>query len=112
MFEAETWVSGEELLEGFSLRGGGVVEDNDQGAAELPQQLAQKQTDFFLSDVVIEKEVVEAQMVSLAAQRDPGNDGDFVSAPLAITEEGSRTPGRPSPDHQGGQQKAAFVGKD
>ena len=78
----------------------------------LPQQPAQKDTDFLLSDVVVEKKVVEAQMVPLGTQGNSGNHRDFLSAPLAMIEEGSRASGRPSPDHQGSQQKAAFVGKN
>lgn len=112
MFDVEPWVSSEEPLEGFPLMGGGVIQENDEGAAELPQQLAQKHTNFFLSEVVIEEEVVKAQMMSPEAERDPGNDGDFIPAPLAITEEGSTTPRCPGPDYQGSQQKAAFIGKN
>lgn len=89
MLDAETRMSSKELLERFPLMGGGVIQENDEGAAELPQQLAQKHTDLLLRDVVVEKKVVETQVVSLGAQRDPGNDGDFISAPLAITEDGS-----------------------
>lgn len=112
MSDAETRVASEELLEGFPLMSGGIIQENDEGAAELPEQLPQEHTDFFLPDVVIKKEGIEAQVVSLGAQRDPGNDGDFIAAPLAIPKEGSRAPRRPSPDDQGSQQKAAFIGKN
>ncbi len=112
MFDGEPRVSREELPEGPALVRGGVIQENNEGAAELPQQLAQKQADFFLTDVVVEEEVVEAQAVSLGAQRDAGNDGDFIPAPLPIMEEGSRAPRCPSPNHQGSQQKAAFIGKN
>lgn len=66
-FDVETRVSSQELLEGFSPMGGGVIQQYNQRATELPEQLAQKHTDFLLRDVVVEKKVVEAQMVSLGA---------------------------------------------
>ena len=100
MFDAETRVSSEEFLEGFPLMGRGVIQENDEGATQLPQQLAQKQTDFLLRDVVVEEQVVEAQVLSLGAQGDAGNDGDFIPAPLAITEQGRAALRCPSPDHE------------
>lgn len=67
MLDSETPVMTEELLEWFPLVGGGVIQENDEGAAQLPQQLTQKHADFFLADVVVEEKVVEAEMVSLGA---------------------------------------------
>lgn len=112
MRDAEPWVSCAELLDRFSFVGRGVVQENDEGTAELPQQLAQKRADFFLSDIVIEKKVVEAQLVSLGAHGNAGDNGNFIPTAVAITDEGCAAPRRPSPDHQGSQQKAAFIGKN
>jgi hypothetical protein len=81
--------------------GGGVVEQNDDGAAEVAQQLAQKSTHFFLSDVVEEEQIVEAQVLSLRTDRDSRDDGDFVAAPLAMSLNGGRALGSPGSDHQG-----------
>ena len=85
--------------------------ENDEWAAQLPQQLTQKRTDLFLCDVVIEEQVIQTQTVPLGAQRDSGNHRNFVAATLAMMLNGSRAPRRPSLDHQRSQQKARFIGK-
>ena len=43
-----------EFLERFPLMGGGVIQQNNDEAAQVPQHLAQKNADFFLDDVVEE----------------------------------------------------------
>ncbi len=95
-----------------AMMGGGVVQQNDHGTPEVAQQLAEEEAHFFLSDVVEEKQVVEAQALPSGADRDSGDDGDFVPASLAMILKGSRTLGRPTSDHQGSQQEARFIGKN
>jgi hypothetical protein len=65
-----------------------------------------------LPDVVIVKQIVEAQPLSLGADRDPGDHGDFVPASLAMTLQRGAALGRPSPGHQWSQQEARFVSED
>lgn len=101
MLDFETRVSSEEFPEWFPLMGGGIIEENDDWAAELPQQLPQKQTDLFLCDVVKEEQVMQTQMVPLGAQGDSGNHRNFIAAPLAMMMNGSLPLGRPGLDHQG-----------
>ena len=43
--DAETRMLTEELWEGFPLMGRGVIQENDEGAAQVPQQLTQEHTD-------------------------------------------------------------------
>ena len=112
MLEGQAWMLPKEFLERLSLMGGGIIQQHDDRAAQVPQQLPQKHTDLFLGDVVKGKQIVEAQTMSLGAQRNSGNDGDLVPAPLTMTLDGSATPGRPSFGHQGSQPKARFVGKN
>jgi hypothetical protein len=45
----------QELLERFSLMGGGVIQQDNDWAAQMPQQLPQKNADLLLSDVVKEE---------------------------------------------------------
>lgn len=45
----------QELLERFSLMGGGVIQQNNDSAAQVPQQLPQKNADLLLSHVVKEE---------------------------------------------------------
>jgi len=92
--------------------GGGVVQQNDDRTPEVAHQLAEKETHFFLPDVVEVKQKVEAQVLSPRTDRDSGDDGDFVSASLPMTLKGSAALRCPSPDHQGSQQKARFIGKN
>jgi hypothetical protein len=45
----------QEFLEWFSLMGGGVIQQNSDSAAQVPQQLPQKNADLLLTDVVKEE---------------------------------------------------------
>jgi len=69
MLDGEPGVLTQKLPEWFSLMGGGIIQQDNDGATQMPQQLAQKHTDFLLPDVVKEEEIVEAQLVSPGAQR-------------------------------------------
>ena len=60
MLDGETWMLEQELPEWFALVGGGIIQQRDDRAAEVPQQLTQKNTDLFLGDVVVKKQIVEA----------------------------------------------------
>jgi hypothetical protein len=52
VFDPETRVLPQEFPEQLPLVGRGVVEQKNEGAAQVPQQLAQKHTELFLRDVV------------------------------------------------------------
>jgi hypothetical protein len=43
----------QELPEGFALVGGGIIQQHNDRAAQVPQQLWQKHTDPFLGDVIV-----------------------------------------------------------
>ncbi len=101
-----------ELCQSFTVVRGGIVQQDDDGTPEVSQELAEKQAHLFLADVVEVKQIVEAQVLSLGTHRDSGDDRDFVSASLAMTQHGGAALGCPSLDHQGSQQKARFIGKD
>jgi hypothetical protein len=55
IFDRETRVLIQEPLERLSLMGGGVIQQNNDSAAQVPQQLPQKNADLLLSDVVKEE---------------------------------------------------------
>src|SRR5437879_5239968 len=111
IFDRQTRVLMQELVERVSLMGGGVIQQNNDGAAQVSQQLPQKNADLLLSDVVIEEQIVKAQLLPLGAQRNSGYDGDLVSSPLAMTMNGSLPFRRPGSDHRGDQEEAGFVRK-
>ena len=112
VLEVQARVSAEDLGERWAVVGGGVVEQHDDGTAEVAEQLAEKSTHFLLSDIVEEEQIVEAQVLSLGTDRDARDDGDFVAAPLAMTFEGRASLGSPGSHHQGSQQEARFIGKN
>ena len=101
-----------EFPQSFTVVGGGIVQQDDDGTSEVSQELAEKPAHFFLADVVEVKQIVEAQALSLGTHRDSGDDRDFVSASLTMTQQGGAALGRPSLGHQGSQQEARFIGKD
>ena len=112
VFDVQARVSPQELDErGAGVRGG-IVQQNDDRAAEVAEQFAEKSTHFFLSDIVEEEQIVEAQVLSPGTDRDSRDDGDFVAASLAMTLQGRAPLGSPRSDHQGSQQEARFIGKN
>ena len=89
------------LWSGFPLVRGGIIQQNNHRAAQMPQQFTQKPADLLLPDVVKEEQIVEAQPMPPGAQRNSGNDGDLVPPPLAMTMDGSLALRSPGPDHVG-----------
>jgi hypothetical protein len=112
MLDLQAGVLGKDLLEWLPFMGGRVIQKNDEGTAQLSQQLTEEGTDFFLSDVVIEEQVVQTEMISPGAQRNSGNDRNLVAAALAMVLDRGHAPRRPSLDHQRSQQKTRFIGKN
>jgi hypothetical protein len=55
VFDGETWMLAQELPEGFPLVGGGIIQQHNDRATQVPQQLTQKHTDLFLGDVVVKE---------------------------------------------------------
>src|SRR5438552_17921644 len=101
-----------ELPQSFTVVGGGIVQQDNDGTPKVSQDLAEKQAHLFLADVVKVEQIVEAQVLSSGTHRDSGEDRDFVWASLAMTQQGGAALGRPSLDHQGSQQEARFIGSD
>ena len=63
MLDAEAGMLLEEVLEWLPLVSGGIVQQNNDPAPEMPQQLTQKTTDLVLPDVVKKEEIIEAQVM-------------------------------------------------
>ena len=103
MLDVQAGVPLEEFLEWFPLVRGGIIQQNDHRASQMPQQLTQKQTDLLLPDVVQEQQIVEAQPVALGAYRNSGNDRDLAPPPLAMTMHRGLALRSPGPDHVGNQ---------
>ena len=96
MLNFETGVSSTKFFERFPLMGGGVIQQNDDWATQIAQQLTQKHTNFLLSDIVRKQEIVEAQVAPLGTDRNSRDDRDFVTPSLAMPMDRglpSRSPG-------------------
>ncbi len=68
MFDAQTAMAPLELFDRTTLVGCGIVQENDERARQMTQQLAQEEADLFLPDVVVEKQVVKVQPVAARAE--------------------------------------------
>jgi hypothetical protein len=112
VLDVQAPVPTEELAERCPMVRRGVVEQNDDRTPQVAQQLAEEETHFFLPDVVEVKQRVESEVLSSGADRDSRDDGDFVPASLPMTLKGGAALRCPSPDHQGSQQEARFIGKN
>ena len=78
-----------QLCDQASLVGGRLVQQHDERAGQVAQQLAQEPADLVLADVVEEQQIVEAQAVPVRTERNSPDDGDFVPPPLTMAMDGS-----------------------
>jgi len=102
----------QKLLQGQSLMGGRIVEQDDHRAAQMAQQLAEKHAYFLLPDVVEVKLIVQAQALSSGTHGDSRNDRDLIAASLAVIVNRSTALGGPGPGYVRDQEKARLVGED
>ncbi len=70
VLDAQAAMFFEDLFDGRSFVGRGVVEQKDDRASEAAQQFPEEHTDLGLSDVVVEEQVVKSQAMP------PGTDGN------------------------------------
>ncbi len=61
MLDVKAGMSLEQVLERLPLVRGGVIQQNDDRAAQMPQQFTQKPADLLLPDVVKKEQIVEAK---------------------------------------------------
>src|ERR1700746_875986 len=64
--------------------GGRIIQQHDHRAAQMPQQLTEKNANLLLLDVIEVKLIVQAQALSSRTYRNPGNDGDLVAPALGV----------------------------
>jgi hypothetical protein len=102
----------QKLLEGLSLVGGGIIQEDDHRALQMAQQGAEKRANLLLPDVVEVKLIVQAQALSLGAYGNSGNDRDLVAPTLAVIVNRSTPLRRPGLGHIRNKEEARFVGKD
>ena len=100
-----------EVCDGVSLVGGGIIQQQDERAAQVTQPFAYKTADLLLADVVEEEQVVEAQPMPAWAERNAGDDTDLVPPSLAMAMDGRLSRGSPGAHHVGDEHESRFVGK-
>src|SRR5256884_3018777 len=101
MLDFETRVSSTKFLERFPLMRGGVIQQNDDRATQMPQQLTQEHTNFLLADVLKKQEIVEAQAAPLGTDRNSRDDREFVPPSLPMPMDGGFPLRSPGPNHRG-----------
>lgn len=111
MLNVETGMPTLQLRQRFSVVSLRVIQDRDDGAAQVTQQIAKEHANLIGPNVVEVKLVEEAQVLALGADGDSRDDGDFVTA---VTVPVHRSPAarRPGFDYIRDQQESGFVGKD
>jgi len=112
VFDVEPGMSSQQLSQGPPLVGGRIIQQDDDRAAQMAQQLAEKQANFLLPDIVEVKLIVKAQALSAGTYRDSGNDRDLVAASLAMVMNRSTTLRGPRLGYVRDQEKARLVGED
>jgi len=100
-----------ELRQRFSVVSLRVVQDRDHWAAQVPQQITEKDAHLVVPNVIEVKLVEKAQALALRADGDSRDDGDLVAA-VTMPMHGGLASGRPGLDHTRDQQESGFVGED
>jgi len=101
----------QQLLERCSLVGGRIVQNHDHLVPQVAQQLAQKQANFFLPDVVEIELIVQPQALAAGAYGDSRNDRDLLASLAMIVNWGTALRG-PGLGHIRNQKEARFIGKN
>ena len=112
MLDVQAAMLPQQLLERCSLVGGRIVQNHDHLAPQVAQQLAQKQANFFLPDVVEIKLIVQTQALAAGAYGDSRNDRDLVAPSLAIIVNWGTALRGPGLGYIRNQKEARFIGKD
>ena len=98
MLDVKTGMLALELRQRFSVVSLRVVQDRDHWAAQVSQQIAEKDVHLVVPNVVEVKLVEKAQALALRADGDSRDDRDFVAA-VTMPMHGSLASGRPGLDH-------------
>lgn len=100
-----------EFCQRFSVVGLRVVQDGDQRAAQVPQQIAQEHANLIVPNIVEVELVEKPQTLAFGTDGHSRDDGDFVPA-VTMSVHRSLASRRPGLDHIRDQQESGFVGKD
>ena len=104
----QTRVPAQEFLQRLTFVSGRIVQQHDHLATQVPKQVAEEKAHFLLRNIVVEQEVVEAQSLSLWADRNTRDDR-YLIPPIGMVNNRSFADRRPGPGHIGDEQEPGFV---
>lgn len=85
-----------------------IIQQNDQVAADLAQQMAEERRDFFALDVILVKMAVKRASITLMTNSNPRNCRDAVVT-IPMTDDRRLAHRTPCLSDRGNQQEARFV---
>ena len=74
MFDVQPGMLPQKLSQGLPLMGGRIIQQDDHRAAHMAQQLAEKEADLLLPDIVKVELIVQAQALSSRTDGNSRND--------------------------------------
>jgi len=101
----------QEFLDGFAPMDCSVIQQHDDVAVNLPQQVAQKGRNFLALNVVLVELTVQGTAKAPRANSNAGNRGDAIM-PIAMGQKWRLADRTPRLADGRNQQEAGFVGKD
>ena len=112
MLDVQAGMLLQKLSQGLTLMSGRIIQQDDHRTPHMAQQLAEKEADLLLPDIVKVKLIVQAQALSSGTDGNSRNDRDLVSASLAMIMHRSASLRRPRPGYVRDQEKARLVGEN
>lgn len=100
----------EELLQRLAFVSSRIVQQHDHLAMQVPEQVAEEKAHFLLPNIVVEQKVVEAQSLSLWADRNTRDDRHLIP-PVGMMNNRSFPDRRPGLGYIGDEQEPGFVAK-
>jgi len=101
----------EKLLHRVTAMDVSIIQQNDEMAAHLAQQMAKEEGHFLALDVVLIELTVERAVKSLRTDGDTGDGGDAVMA-IVVRQDGGLSHRTPCSTDGGNQEEAGFIDKD
>ena len=101
----------EEVLHGLAAMNAAIVEQHDQGAGDLAQQLAEEGRDLVALDVVLVQLAVQRTMEALGADSD-ARDGRDAVVRVPVPHDGRLADRAPRLPDRRDQEEARFVDED
>jgi hypothetical protein len=107
----QTSVPAKQLLQRLAFVSGGIVQQHDHLAPQMPAQVAQEKANFFLPNIVVEQVIVEAQSLPFWADRNTRDDR-YLIPPTGMMNNRSFADRCPGLGHIRDEQETGLVNKN